>query len=229
MKICPLKLAAIVGLLNTGGGVWVINCGKIFTIPAREHWLGKYLCTFWQPLFRSKDIAAGEAVPIRIMSENFMLYRADSGTPHVVAARCAHRGTQLSLGWVEGDCLGCFYHGWKYDSSGQCVQQPGEEESFAKKIRMRTYPTEEYLGLIFAYIGEDMAPAYPDTRFEEEGIVISVPRQDWPCNYFNRLDNPGDQSMCRMSIANDGDIWASRRRSPQELVPRRSGLKNRNQ
>jgi 5,5'-dehydrodivanillate O-demethylase len=154
---------------------------------------GQYLRTFWHPVYRSKDIAAGEAVPIRIMSENFTLYRGDSGTPHVVAARCAHRGTQLSLGWVEGDCLRCFYHGWKYDSSGQCLEQPGEEESFAKKIRIRTYPTEEYLGLIFAYLGDDPAPTLPRyADFEEEGIVDSIPRQDWPCNYFNRLDNAGD-------------------------------------
>ena len=94
---------------------------------------GKYLRTFWQPVYRSKDIAAGQAVPIRIMSEDFTLYRGDSGTPHVVSPRCAHRGTQLSLGWVEEDCIRCFYHGWKYEPSGQCVEQPGEEESFSQE------------------------------------------------------------------------------------------------
>jgi 5,5'-dehydrodivanillate O-demethylase len=154
---------------------------------------GKYLRMFWQPVYRAKDLGNGQAVPIRIMSEDFTLYRGDGGTPHVVASRCAHRGTQLSLGWVEGDCIRCFYHGWKYESSGQCVEQPGEDESFARKIRIRTYPTQEYLGLIFAYLGEAQAPALPRyADFEEEGIVDSVPRQDWPCNYFNRLDNAGD-------------------------------------
>lgn len=43
-------------------------------------------------------------------------------TVHLVGNRCAHRGTQLSPGWVEEDCLRCFYHGWKYDGAGQCVQ-----------------------------------------------------------------------------------------------------------
>ncbi len=154
---------------------------------------GKYLRKFWQPVYRAKDLASGQAVPIRIMSEDFTLYRGDSGTAHVVSPRCAHRGTLLSLGWVEEDCIRCFYHGWKYEPSGQCVEQPGEEESFAKKIRIATYPTQEYLGLIFAYLGEGQAPALPRyADFEQEGIIDSVPRQDWPCNYFNRLDNAGD-------------------------------------
>jgi len=78
---------------------------------------GRYLRSFWQPVWRAKDLPAGEAVPLRIMSEDSTLYRGETGTPHVVAFRCAHRGTQLSAGWVEGDCLRCFYHGWKYESS----------------------------------------------------------------------------------------------------------------
>ena len=80
---------------------------------------GRYLRLFWQPVCRSKDLAPGHTKPIRIMGENFTLYRGEQGA-HVVDFRCAHRGTQLSAGWVEGDCLRCVYHGWRYDSSGQC-------------------------------------------------------------------------------------------------------------
>ena len=99
---------------------------------------GRYLRRFWHPVSRAEDLAVGRAVPIRVMSEDFTLYRGESGAPHVVAFRCAHRGTQLSTGWVEGDCLRCLYHGWKYDASGQCVEQPGEDEGFAAKVRIRS-------------------------------------------------------------------------------------------
>jgi nitrite reductase/ring-hydroxylating ferredoxin subunit len=74
------------------------------------------------------------------MSEDFTLYRGESGTPHVVTFRCPHRGLQLSVGWVEGDSIRCRSHGWKYDSSGQCVEVPTEPESTAKTIRIRSYP-----------------------------------------------------------------------------------------
>ena len=154
---------------------------------------GRYLRMFWQPVYRAQDLGPGQAVPLRIMSEDITLYRGEGGTPHVLAFRCAHRGTQLSTGRVEGDCIRCLYHGWRYDSFGQCVEQPGEEESFAKKVRIRSYPTQEYLGLIFAYLGEGEAPPlrrYPD--LEGEGVLETLSTGFWPCNYFNVLDNACD-------------------------------------
>ncbi|TMA60560.1 MAG: Rieske 2Fe-2S domain-containing protein, partial [Deltaproteobacteria bacterium] len=99
--------------------------------------------------------------PIKILGEEFTLYRGEGGKPHVVDFRCAHRQTQLSVGWVEDDCIRCRFHGWKYDSSGQCIEQPAEKESFAEKIRIRSCPTEEYLKLIFVYFGEGDPPPLP--------------------------------------------------------------------
>jgi 5,5'-dehydrodivanillate O-demethylase len=78
----------------------------------------------------------------------------------VVSFRCPHRGLQLSVGWVEDDSIRCRYHGWKYDSSGQCVEVPTEPESTAKTIRIRSYPAVEYLGFVFAFFGEAMLPRY---------------------------------------------------------------------
>src|SRR5947199_1787763 len=72
---------------------------------------GRYLRSFWQPVFRAQDLKPGKTTPIRVMSEDLTLYRGQSGDPHVLAFRCAHRGTQLSTGWVEGDNLRCRYHG----------------------------------------------------------------------------------------------------------------------
>ena len=53
---------------------------------------GRYLRSFWQPVSRSRDLAPGQAAPFRLMNEDFTLYRSESGEPHVVAFRCAHRG-----------------------------------------------------------------------------------------------------------------------------------------
>jgi len=155
---------------------------------------GRYLRMFWQPVYASEELKPGYAVPIRIMSEDFTLYRGESGAAYIVDFRCAHRGTQLSLGWVEQDCIRCFYHGWKYDGSGQCVEQPAEDESFAQKIKIRSYPTYEYLGLIFAYLGDEAAPPFPRySELEEEG-VIDVGSYVRYCNYFNTLENGIDQA-----------------------------------
>src|SRR5205823_2681107 len=55
------------------------------------------------------------------------------------------------------------------------------------------YPTQEYLGHVFAYFGEGSPPPlrrYPD--FERPGILEAGPPEAWPCNYFNRIDNAAD-------------------------------------
>ena len=107
---------------------------------------GRYMRLFWQPVYHSDDISPGDAKPIRIMSQDLTLFRGESGTPHLVDFRCAHRGTQLSTGWVEEDSIRCFYHGWKYDGMGQCVEQPAEERPFCEKVRIGGYPCRDYLG-----------------------------------------------------------------------------------
>src|SRR3954453_20964460 len=122
---------------------------------------GRYLRRFWQPVYEAAALARGHAKPLRILGEDYTLYRGEDGTPHVVAPRCSHRGTRLSTGWVEGDCIRCFYHGWKYDASGQCVEMPAEDPSFPPKVKIASYPTREYLGLIFGYVGEGEPPALP--------------------------------------------------------------------
>jgi hypothetical protein len=45
---------------------------------------GRYLRMFWHPICRSEDLAPGQTKPIRIMSEDFTLYRGEAmGTrPH---------------------------------------------------------------------------------------------------------------------------------------------------
>jgi Rieske 2Fe-2S protein len=54
---------------------------------------GRYLRRFWQPIYLSRDLATGTSVPIRVMGEDFTLYRGESGRPYVTVHRCPHRST----------------------------------------------------------------------------------------------------------------------------------------
>ena len=151
---------------------------------------GRYLRMFWHPIFRAKDLPPGRARPLRLLGEDFTLYRGTGGNAHVVNFRCAHRGAQMSLGWVEDDAIRCRYHGWRYAADGQCVEQPGEDPLSAAKIRIRTYPTIEYVGLIFAYLGEGEAPTFPRyPDLDNPGVIVTDPPEYVPCNFWNRLDN----------------------------------------
>ena len=110
-----------------------------FVHTGPETLAGRYLRRFWHPIHLSRALEPGRAVPIRVLGEDFTLFRGQSGTAQVLAHRCAHRGAQLSIGWVEGDHLRCRFHGWAYDATGQCIEQPAEPEPFCGKIRIASY------------------------------------------------------------------------------------------
>jgi 5,5'-dehydrodivanillate O-demethylase len=157
---------------------------------------GRFLRRFWHPVCLPEEIERGRTRREQLMGEYITLYRGESGRIHAVADRCAHRGTQLSVGWVEGDCIRCFYHGWKYDGTGQCVEQPAERAGFAAKIRIRSYPVQAYLGLVFLYLGEGEAPElprYPELEDESAGTLVAAARASVPCNFFQRVENAVDQ------------------------------------
>jgi 5,5'-dehydrodivanillate O-demethylase oxygenase subunit len=153
---------------------------------------GRYLRQFWIPVAQITDVKPARAKTITIMSENFTLYRGESGAPHLVAHFCPHRHVALAIGRVEGECVRCFYHGWKFDQDGACVDQPAEDESFKAKVRAAAFPTREYLGLVFAFLGEGEPPPFPQfKRLERPGELItsSYVRRT---NYFNTMENGAD-------------------------------------
>jgi len=160
---------------------------------------GKYLRRFWQPVYHSVDLKPGRPVSLRIMGEDFTLYRGESGgsggAVHLVAPRCPHRGTRLAAGRVEGEDLRCFYHGWKFRADGQCIEQPAEESFFAKNVCIRTWPVREYLGLVFAYLGEGAPPELPQyPAFEHFDGLVEIDSYLRECNYFQNVENSLDMS-----------------------------------
>ncbi len=154
---------------------------------------GRYLRQFWYPVHESGELPRGRAKPIRILSENLTLYRGEDGIARVVAHRCPHRGTQLSVGFVEGGDIRCLYHGWKFDGTGQCVEQPAEGPEFAAKVRIDAYPTREHLGLIFAYFGSGEPPPFPHIpAFVGDGLIENNENRVH-CNYFQAWENDWDE------------------------------------
>src|SRR6516165_6001955 len=165
---------------------------------------GTYLRRFWNPVYHATDLKVGRPVPLRIMSENYTLYRGEGGDVFLVQARCPHRGAQLSAGSVEGNALRCFYHGWKFDGDGRCLEQPADESRFCERVSIATWPTREYLGLIFAYLGEDNLselPLYP--QFERFMGLLEIDSYLRRCNYFQNIDNALDMSHVAFAHGNN--------------------------
>lgn len=155
---------------------------------------GKFMRQFWMAVHRSEDLPRGHAKPLRIMGEDYTLYRGESGRAQVFDYRCPHRGAQLHLGYVEGDDIRCIYHGWKFDCSGQCIEQPAEGEGFARKVKARTWPTREHMGLVFAYFGEGEPPAWPPyPEPPHQGLIYCWNVETIPCNWLQCYENTADE------------------------------------
>lgn len=157
--------------------------------------MGQLLRRFWQPVALSRRLAPKSAMAVRLLSEDLTLYRGESGKAHLVGSRCIHRLTLLHTGWVEGDEIRCMYHGWKYNAAGRCVERPAEPSRISDKARIAGYPTHEYAGLIFAYMGPGEAPEFDLPRneaFERDGDLGFTRVEIWPCNWFQHVENSLD-------------------------------------
>src|SRR5690606_20721021 len=97
-------------------------------------------------------------VGVRVCAEDLVLQRDEHGTVHALHDRCPHRGVPLSLGKEEfPGTVTCAYHAWTFDlETGELVAviTDGPDSPMCGKAAVRTYPTEEAIGLIWVFIGD---------------------------------------------------------------------------
>jgi phenylpropionate dioxygenase-like ring-hydroxylating dioxygenase large terminal subunit len=161
---------------------------------------GEYLRRFWHPVGKSSELLDLPR-PIRIMDEELVLFRTGNGEVGLLALHCPHRGTSLEYGLLERRGIRCCYHGWMMAPDGRVIDTPGEPADSPLKDRVYTgaYPTREYRGLVFAYLGPpEEIPDFPifDT-FDLPGYRL-VPtggfdeRNTYACNWLQIKENSMD-------------------------------------
>jgi 5,5'-dehydrodivanillate O-demethylase len=189
---------------------------------------GRYLRSFWQPVFHAAELTAGRPRLLRVMGEDFTLYRGQDGVARLTQSRCPHRGMLLSAASVEGGSLRCFYHGWAFDSAGRCVEQPAEPEPFCEKVALRTHPAQERFGLIFAFLGEGPPPVFPRyPMLEGDAIFTHTDSYVRPAHFFNNLENAQDKSHLAFAHAHVTGTWDNYADGPRIVCePTSWGLKS---
>ena len=88
---------------------------------------------------------------IRLLGEEFVLFRDGGGRLGIVDLHCSHRGTSLEFGRVEDHGIRCCYHGWLYDVHGRCLEQPAEpaDSTFKDRIQHPAYQSARDRRLYF--------------------------------------------------------------------------------
>jgi phthalate 4,5-dioxygenase len=152
---------------------------------------GEFMRRYWQPVALISDLKQDTPMPVRIMSENLVLFRDGSGRPALIERRCPHRGMDLSFGRLEPNGLRCLYHGWLFSATGECLEQPNEPaaSTFKERIRHRGYPCVEAGGLILTYMGPGTPPALPKIPFLLcDPLDVYVTKRYHECNFVQAND-----------------------------------------
>ncbi|MBL4766600.1 MAG: aromatic ring-hydroxylating dioxygenase subunit alpha [Rhodobacteraceae bacterium] len=153
---------------------------------------GAVLRHYWQPAALSDELMnARPVVPVRLLGEDLVLFRDSNGELGLIARHCPHRGADMCYGRLEDNGLRCPFHGWHFDRSGQCVEQPGEPEGsrMHEKVKTASYPVTERNGIIWAYLGPGDPPEFPNFDcFRAPGTHVFAFKGLWECNWLQAME-----------------------------------------
>jgi 5,5'-dehydrodivanillate O-demethylase len=156
---------------------------------------GELMRRYWHPVLPAEALDDNPVRAVRLLGQDFVLYRDRSGTLGLLDPRCPHRLVNLAAGIPEQRGLRCCYHGWLFDADGSCLEQPLEppDSTFADRVRIGSYQVAELGGLVWAYIGPAPAPELPrwDLFAAATGFRQIVGHR-LPCNWLQVAENRAD-------------------------------------
>lgn len=113
----------------------------------------------WYLIATRESIEKKRLIEKTWMGEQIVAWCDETGAICVADAFCPHLGSHMGPtvgGRVRDGCLVCPFHGFTFDTTGQCVATPNAPAP--KAARLKVYRTREILGLIFAWWGAGGRP-----------------------------------------------------------------------
>jgi phenylpropionate dioxygenase-like ring-hydroxylating dioxygenase large terminal subunit len=158
---------------------------------AREGLLWPKLRGYWHPVAFAEDADDGP-LAVTLLDERVAVCRI-GGQVRAFRDLCVHRGTPVSLGWVQDDTLVCAYHGWAYREDGRCVRIPSipPKHPIPKKACLTPYHATERYGLLWVCLAEKPRIPIPDVpEFEDPAYrVMFRQKKTWDCSAARAIEN----------------------------------------
>ena len=152
--------------------------------------MGSLMREYWVPAMLSSELPSPDSDPVRVLllGEQLIGFRDSNGNVGLLHNNCPHRGASLFFGRNEEAGIRCVYHGWKFDTEGNCIDMPNEpaESDFKHKVKAVAYPCQERGGIVWTYMGPRAnPPPLPDleanmldgataTAFQLEGNWLQI-------------------------------------------------------
>ena len=150
----------------------------------------------WYAVLDSKEVKKNRPVGVLRMGERLAFWRTKENKIVCMRDLCPHRGVALSTGKLVDDHLQCPFHGFEFDSSGQCVYIPanGRNAVVPKAMWAHTYPAREAHGFIWIWWG-DYGDHLPEIKFFDsidDTYVYSTIQDHWKTHYSRAIENQLD-------------------------------------
>jgi len=173
--------------------------------------MGALMRQFWVPACLSSELLPdGDPLRLMLLGEKLIAFRDSVGRVGILDHRCPHRCASLFFGRNEKGGLSCVYHGWKFDTAGNCLAMPNlpPDQDFRHKVKAKAYAVAERNGLVYVYMGErEVAPPLPALEATlcppDETDIYCAQRE---CNWLQALE--GDIDTSHFSFLHTGKVEA---------------------
>ena len=176
---------------------------------------------FWHPVCTLKELRSasnrGALMQATLLGRKLVIAELDAG---VVAMedRCRHRSASLSLGWVEGSCIRCPYHGWLYNRHGQVVEIPSAPDmEIPDKAKVNCYEAEIRYDLVWVRLDSALDVNIPILRSWDNPDMKCAEGTpyEWNTSAPRRMENFFD--LAHFAFVHDGSLGT--REDPLVPIP----------
>ena len=156
--------------------------------------MGDVMRRYWLPALLASELPEPDCPPVRVrlLGEQLVAFRDTSGKVGLLSEFCPHRLTSMFFGRNEEGGLRCVYHGWKFDTAGNCLDMMNEppDSDYHTKIKATSYPVVEMGDLIWAYLGpDDKRPPEPKFEWTQVPAEHRLVTKNWQeCNWLQALE-----------------------------------------
>lgn len=149
------------------------------------------LADYWHPVAYAHEVT-DKPLPVKLLGEDIVVCRLGD-TISAFSDLCIHRGTPISMGWIENGEIVCAYHGWSYNADGRCTRIPSipPEHPIPKKACLTRYRAAERYGVVWVSQSENPRapiPEYP--AYEDENYHVIIRDSGiWECGAGRAIEN----------------------------------------
>lgn len=111
----------------------------------------------WYLVCLMEELDSNNPIRRKIVGKDLVIFKNKQGKIGVLENRCCHRNVNLSLGYIKDSCIKCAYHGWEFNTEGNCVHIPSfpSDEQIPRTARIKSYHHTIKYKAVWVWMGDE--------------------------------------------------------------------------